>query len=357
MTVNDLTGEISLTGSATNAMIGFDTFTLATGDQFDDPLGVQPVVVYLAPDPDTIVLTPGHAPITIGDATSTNVILDFEGYGPALGGLTGLASDTYDEGNGDEGNGNTFINVPGDGSVTLTNFFFAPSALNTSIDIGTPLCFRAGTMIATPDGEVAVEDLREGDIVRTRPGHDAPVMWLGRRHIDCALHPHPEQVWPVRISAGAFGPDCPRRALFLSPNHAVCVLNVLIPIKHLVNGTTIARAPVDEVTYYHVELPRHDLLLAEGLAAESYLDTGARANFSNGEGVMRLFPNLAAVGADHLREANGCAKLAVTGPELDAARRYVSAAALLAVPHVGAAGFSSVVAGLDPANCRRTSVR
>jgi collagen type I alpha len=350
MTVNDLTGEISLPGAAANTMSGFDAFYLAIGDQFDTPMGVQPVVVTLAPDPDTIVLTPGHASITIAGATTTNVILDFEGYGPALGGLSGLAGDTYDD-----GDGSTVINVPGDGSVTLKNIFFAPTALNTSIDIGTPLCFRAGTMIATPEGEVAVEDLREGDSVRNRLGDDIPVMWLGRRHIDCALHPRPEQVWPIRISAGAFGPDQPRHALYLSPNHAVYVLNVLIPIKHLVNGTTIARVPADDVTYYHVELPRHDVLLAEGLAAESYLDTGDRADFSNGGGIMRLFPNFATADAGHLREANGYAKLAVTGADLAAARRYVSAAALLAVPHVD--GLYTVMAGLEPAINRHASVR
>jgi len=79
------------------------------------------------------------------------------------------------------------------------------------------------------------------------------------------------------------------------------------------------------------------VLLAEGLAAESYLETGDRANFSNGGGVIRLFPDLATVGAGHLREANSYAKLAVTGPDLEAARRYISAAALLMVPAVAGA--------------------
>jgi len=42
-------------------------------------------------------------------------------------------------------------------------------------------------------------------------------------------------------------------------------------------GSTIAQQKVDEVTYWHVELPAHDVLFAEGLACESYLDTGNRA--------------------------------------------------------------------------------
>jgi len=48
---------------------------------------------------------------------------------------------------------------------------------------------------------------------------------------------------------------------------------------------------MDEVTYYHVELDDHDLLLAEGLPVESYLDTGDRSNFENGGGPIALHPD------------------------------------------------------------------
>src|ERR1019366_10641252 len=56
---------------------------------------------------------------------------------------------------------------------------------------------------------------------------------------------------------------------------------VLIPIRYLVNGRSIAQEARDEVTYWHVELARHDILLAEGLPAESYLDTGNRDAFAD----------------------------------------------------------------------------
>ena len=45
----------------------------------------------------------------------------------------------------------------------------------------------------------------------------------------------------------------------------------------LVNGTTITQVEVDEVTYWHVELDSHDVILAEGPPAESYLEMGNRA--------------------------------------------------------------------------------
>jgi hypothetical protein len=143
-------------------------------------------------------------------------------------------------------------------------------------------CFASATRIATPEGEVAVEALREGQQVLTASGETAPIVWLGHRISDCSAHPRPEEVWPVRIRAGAFGAKLPVRDLSLSPDHAVLVDGVLVPARYLVNGSTITREQVDEVTYWHVELPAHGVLLAEGLPCESYLDTGNRAVFDHG---------------------------------------------------------------------------
>ena len=53
----------------------------------------------------------------------------------------------------------------------------------------------------------------------------------------------------------------------------------LVPIVHLLNGATVARVPMDAVEYWHVELDRHDLLLANNLPAESYLDMNNRDFF------------------------------------------------------------------------------
>ena len=71
------------------------------------------------------------------------------------------------------------------------------------------------------------------------------------------------------------------------------------------------------------ELPNHSVLLAEGLPAESYLDTGDRRNFANGGGAVALYPDF----SSRVWEAAGCAPLVVSGPELEAARNQVNAAA------------------------------
>jgi hypothetical protein len=124
----------------------------------------------------------------------------------------------------------------------------------------------------------------------------------------------------VRVAAGAFGPGRPHSDLFLSPDHAVYVEQVLIPVRCLVNGSTIAQVPVDIVTYHHIELAEHDLLLAEGLPAESFLDMRDGTNYANRPGSVRLYPDHSA----RMWEAFGCARLVVAGPELEAARALVA---------------------------------
>lgn len=141
-------------------------------------------------------------------------------------------------------------------------------------------CFVRGSRILTGTGYRPVETLRPGDLVVTRDGGAQAIGWIGWRTIDLARDPAAAVLRPVVIAPGAFGPGRPRRALALSPLHAIFLHGVLVPAVLLVNGATITR---DErgfaVTYYHVELDRHAVVLAEGLEAETYRDNGNRDRF------------------------------------------------------------------------------
>jgi len=190
------------------------------------------------------------------------------------------------------------------GSFTGAHFFVGPdsgSGTNITTDLGAP-CFAAGTRIGTERGDVRVEDLRVRDRVVLACGAGEDIMAIHKRSIDCRRHPRTQRVWPVRIAAHAFGRDRPHRDLLLSPDHAVYVDGVLIPAKHLINGTTIVQQPRDTIDYFHIELRCHAVLLAEGLEVESYLATDSAR-------------------ADVAWEAAGCAPLVVTGPILAAVRR------------------------------------
>ena len=233
---------------------------------------------------------------------------------------------------GTQGNGNSLTtSLSGDGTKVAfvtgaTNL--VPGDTNESADIlvaDVAPCYAAGTSILIERGEVAVEHLAVGDRVVTASGALRPIRWIGHRRVDLARHPRPETVRPVRVLAGAFGDGLPKRDLWLSPDHAVRVQvldEVLIPVKHLVNDATIAQVEADTVTYWHVELDSHDILLAEGLPAESFLDTGVRACFENAGAFQVLHPDFTPLSLDDF-----CLPLVQEGVIVDAVRSRLLARA------------------------------
>jgi hypothetical protein len=178
--------------------------------------------------------------------------------------------------------------------ATLAVIDGAKPLLNANNDTITA-CFAAGTRILTVRGEVAVDALRVGDLVATFSGAGAalkPVRWIGYRHVDLTAHPTPEKVRPVRMIAGCLAPGLPHRDLVLSPGHALCIDDHLVDVEWLLNGVTVTQdMTVDAVTYYHIELDQHDLVLAEGVFSETYLDTGNRGQFVNAGAAIALHPD------------------------------------------------------------------
>lgn len=189
-------------------------------------------------------------------------------------------------------------------------------------------CFAAGTLIRTTRGEVAVEALREGDVVVLAEGGLAPVRWVGRRGVDLVRHHWPDRVRPILVRAGALAEGVPARDLRLSPEHALALDGVLVPAGLLANGRSILQEhDATRITYYHVELPAHAVLLAEGTPAESYLDLGNRRMFENGEeGTVALHPDFAPPPAA-LAGAAWCLPRLAPGPALEAIRARLIARA------------------------------
>ncbi len=259
--------------------------------------------------PDLVV-----AATAAGGVAETEVLLN-DGHG-GFGAATvydGLAATASADLNGDGK-----LDLAGPGAFN-TN---ASGIQNQSVVVGLQgvnqpaVCYAAGTRILTRDGEVAVEALRVGDLVMTLLGQGfAPVRWLGHHTLDLRSHPAPGRVRPIRIRAGAFGNGRPHRDLRVSPGHAIYVDGALIQAERLVNGATISSESCDTVTYWHVELDRHDVLIAEGLPAESYLDTGNRTAFVGGGAYLELHPDFA---PRHWAET--CAPLTEAGPVLAAVK-------------------------------------
>ena len=213
------------------------------------------------------------------DATHTNLLASFRLTSPVAAG--------------------TFVDWQADG------------AGGTDLFLNTDPCYVAGTHILTATGERMVETLMKGDIVLTLSGGELipqPVKWIGRRRIDLTAHPRPETVAPVRIRRGAFADNMPHCDLLVSPDHAIFVDGKLICARQLVNGTTIRQEKDwSAVEYFHVELDAHAILLAEGLPAESYLNTGNHGFFINSGEPLVLHPDLTDETDYPAREAASCA--------------------------------------------------
>jgi len=170
--------------------------------------------------------------------------------------------------------------------TSASSTLIAADSSNTSSQWDTSIvgqaCFLEGTLIATGRGDVAVEDLKAGDLVVTASGAAVPVRFVGYSTVS-TVFADPAAVLPVRLLAGSLGENLPVRDLIVSPAHALVLGGTLVQAGALVNGTTILRdidAP-KVFTYYHIELDHHDVILAEGVPAESFTGGVEEIRFDN----------------------------------------------------------------------------
>ena len=168
-------------------------------------------------------------------------------------------------------------------------------------DMATPACFTAGCRIATPDGLVPVEALRAGDRVGTADHGTQEIRWIAHSHLTGAVLRDHCEFRPILVRKDALGPGCPDRDIRLSPQHRVLIGDeraqllfgepeVFVPVKKLVNGTSILRddrAP--DVAYFHLLLERHEVIWSDGMASESYLPEEAEL-LMQGQGITLPAP-------------------------------------------------------------------
>lgn len=166
--------------------------------------------------------------------------------------------------------------------ATNTNYAFNSTV--SGFDNTGSLCFLEGTKIATPQGEVAVETLKIGDKVLTKEGHESEIKWMGYQTIQNRIGTRADQA-PVKISANAIAPGIPHSDLYVTGGHAVMVEGTLVNASVLCNGDTIEYVPLNEMpstyTYWHIETEAHELILANGMEAETFLDAPDRSTFDN----------------------------------------------------------------------------
>lgn len=144
--------------------------------------------------------------------------------------------------------------------------------------------FGRGTLIATTQGPVAVEDLLPGTMVETVADGPQPLLWSG----SMMLFPDPshgaggEAARLTRFSSDALGPDRPAPDLMLGPRarllyrHARCrdllgSTEAFAPARAFTDGVSVVEVvPVSAVKVYHLAFGAQHAILANGIEVETY---------------------------------------------------------------------------------------
>ena len=168
-------------------------------------------------------------------------------------------------------------------------------------------CFTPGTLIATPNGEVAVEALKEGDQVITRDNGLQTIRWVGSRTMTTEDLAEADSLRPILIRAGALSHNQPQRDMVVSPNHRVLVNSarvellfeeneVLVAAKHLLGLEGVERLGSDAVVYIHIMCDQHEVVLSDGAWTESFQpgDMSLKGvGKEQREEILTIFPELA----------------------------------------------------------------
>jgi hypothetical protein len=133
--------------------------------------------------------------------------------------------------------------------------------------------FTRGTHITMADGrQFPIEDLRAGDRVLTRDNGPQTVRWMGQRTSRAM-----GDFAPILIKSGALNNA---NDLIVSANHRLFIYQrqdqlglgraeVLVRARDLVNGESVEVVEGGFVDYFQILFDRHEIIYAEGIAAES----------------------------------------------------------------------------------------
>lgn len=135
--------------------------------------------------------------------------------------------------------------------------------------------FARGTHITMASGaQRRIEDLRPGDRILTRDDGPQEIRWIGQT----TLRACGEQA-PIVIRAGTLHNA---NDLVVSPDHRLFIYQradilgagraeILVRARHLVNGVTVCRQQGGFIDYFQILFDRHQIIYAEGIAAETLL--------------------------------------------------------------------------------------
>lgn len=158
-----------------------------------------------------------------------------------------------------------------------------------------------GTVIATTDGPVAVEDLEPGMGIVTAEGRVETLTWIGSMTMyPAGSIPGTEDLRLVRITAEAFGVGRPMPDLVLGPRARILLRDrrcsetagtdqVYAPARGFADGVSVIEvSPVAPITVYHLVLRHPGSIRAGGIEIESF-HPGAAFSETMGGHLSALF--------------------------------------------------------------------
>lgn len=141
--------------------------------------------------------------------------------------------------------------------------------------------FTRGTHITMSSGlQTPIEQLSVGDRVLTRNDGVQQIRWIGQSTVRAV-----GEFAPIRIRAGTLNNQ---QDLIVSPDHRLFIYQrqdrlgagrseLLVKARHLVNGESVTVQDGGFVDYFELLFDMHQIIYAEGIAAESMLiDTRSR---------------------------------------------------------------------------------
>jgi hypothetical protein len=187
-----------------------------------------------------------------------------------------------------------FVEFPGFFAVFLDQepVVVPPTLALNSAETFDRACFAEGTRITTVEGEINVEDLEIGTQVVKSDGTLTRVMWVGKQTTSTRFGSAARNDL-IRLDQGALENGLPVRDLTLTADHALFIDGLLVNAGAMVNGYSITQVPLAELgdshSVYHVETENHDVILAEGLPVETYIDYVGRQAFDNYQEYVSLY--------------------------------------------------------------------
>ncbi|MBE7620805.1 hypothetical protein GL297_14440 [Komagataeibacter sp. FXV2] len=303
-------GTINISGDNIITALSGTNYTIENGGTIN--LGTVSTAEISALSGTGITFGTGGGTLVVTPASGVDVLTfnNISGFGNAgatieIPGASYVTNATYD-GTNTSITTNTGITISVNGDYTPSqntlyqqdsdgNLYISASSANSSGTTGVLVCFLPGSMVRTPTGDVAVEDIRIGDTVvaldcGTNTQALREVVWTGSQTVRVRPHlPDDESGYPVRILKDAISDGVPYKDMLITAEHCLFLDGKFIPVRMLVNGRSIFYdRSITSYDYHHIETAEHSVITVDGMLTESYLDTGNRHGFRQAGNVVRI---------------------------------------------------------------------